>query len=120
MSLALAIIALLASLGALWVAAEASKRAEGQQKKFVDAHLINIKQSITDLRIELNNAHKRVDQLEERLKGAASGSSGEVEQMKQELAMLKNSLGAMVNKLNGAGTAAMPPSAQPPSNGNIP
>jgi len=119
MSLAFAIIALLTSFGALWVAAEASRRAEGQQKKFIDAYLINIKQSITDLRLELNNTNKRVEQLDERLKGASSGSSGEMEQMKQELAMLKNSLGAMVDKLKGGGAA--PPNAptQPPGSGGV-
>ena len=107
MGLAISIIAILAALGALWVAAEASKRAEGQQKKFVDAHLINIKQSITDLRTEVNTAMRRIDQMEERLKGASEGSAGDIEKLNGEMAALKANLGVLTERL--AAKAAPPP-----------
>lgn len=107
MGLAIAIIALLASLGALWVAAEASKRAEGQQKKFVDAYLINIKQAITDIRLEINALTKRVEQAESRLTALTEGKAGETDQMKQELAVLKGSISALAEKLT-AGKAPPP------------
>jgi len=110
MGLVLASIALLASIAALWVAAEASKRAEGQQKKFVDAYLINIKQSISDLRIELNQAVTRIDQMEDRIKGTAEGSSNDIEQMKLEMTAVKSNLGALAERLS-VGTT-------PPQNGS--
>lgn len=109
MGLAIAIIALLASLGALWVAAEASKRAEGQQKKFVDAYLINIKQAITDIRLEINVLTKRIEQAESRLTSMAEGKAGETDQMKLELAALKGSLSALAEKLTAGKTP--PPQA---------
>lgn len=106
MGLVIAVIALLASLAALWVAADASKRAEGQQKKFVDAYLINIKQAISDIRVELNQVATRIDQMDDRLKNASAGSSNDIEQMKLEMTALKSNLGTLAERLTAS---ARPP-----------